>query len=118
MIFKIWKILFIKSKALIYSNVSDYQANYFFISNVRLTRVFLLTSSGSDIVAGSYKHSNGIPGSIKCRQRTDYQLIKQDQQNTYNVIMRGVRVTIFAVEKNYVLYIMREYVCVCVCVCC
>jgi len=41
----------------------------------------------------------------------------QDRQFTYNVTWRPVRATIFAVEKQYVLYILSVCVCVCVCVC-
>ena len=37
-----------------------FQANYFFIRNHRLTRPQPVTGSGNYIVAGSYKHSNGI----------------------------------------------------------
>jgi len=37
-----------------------FQANFFFISNVRLTRAQPVTGSGNDVVADSYKHSNGI----------------------------------------------------------
>jgi hypothetical protein len=32
---------------------------------------------------------------------------KQDRKCTYNVTFRGVRVTIFTVERQYVLYILR-----------
>jgi len=41
--------------------------------------------------------------------------IQHNKQNTYNVTLRHVHVTIFAVEKENVLYI--AYVCVCVFVC-
>ena len=43
--------------------------------------------------------------------------IERNRQNTYNVTLGHVNVTIFAVEKQKVLYITRAHVCVCVCVC-
>ena len=42
--------------------------------------------------------------------------IKQHRSYTYNVTLRRIRVTIFAVEKQTVFHILLS-VCVCVCVC-
>jgi predicted exporter len=41
---------------------------------------------------------------------------EQDRQCTYKVTLRSVRITIVAVEKQYVLNILSLSVCVCVCV--
>ena len=38
----------------------------------------------------------------------------RDRQCTYDVTLRGFRSNIVAVEKQYVLYIMSECVCVCI----
>ena len=56
-----------------------------------------------------------------CRRPIFIHEREKDRQCAYNVTLRCVRVTIFAVEKQYVLNIlivcMYVYLCMCVCVC-
>jgi hypothetical protein len=56
-----------------------------------------------------------------CRRPIFIHEREKDRQCAYNVTLRCVRVTIFAVEKQYVLNIlivcMYVYLCICVCAC-